>query len=130
MTTLKFSMFNVDFIKNMPSELLSELITLNDAIPSNLRVCVGNHNTLFDKERRKFIRGLTRNNPIMIAMAKERGKSRKMDVNTLINYSTELDLEFIEKYPQFREIIKGIEYCDEYLNTIKVEHFPWAPESQ
>ena len=116
MSIIKFVAPDKEAIKNMPSDLLSELIVLNEVIPDHLENLIMNNNRLFDRERRKFIWGLKRDDPILREMGRRR-MELKDDYDGHFQRDFEYDLEFLEKYPQFKSLFK----CINHLDADKIE---------
>ena len=71
MSIIKFVAPDKEAIKNMPSDLLSELIVLNDVIPQHLQTLIRNNNMAFHKGRKNFFHGLRRDDPILREMVGE-----------------------------------------------------------
>ena len=112
MSIVKSIEVDEEYVKNMPSDLLSELIVLNDVIPQHLQNWIRNSNMVFHKERKKFIHGLERDNPILLEMNRRRGESNKLFADERIQKDFEYDLEFLEKYPQFKPVVKHVNLID------------------
>ena len=124
MSILKFVAPDKEAIKNMPSDLLSELIVLNEVIPDHLKNLMMDNNRLFDRERRKFIHSLKRDDPILREMGKRRVESKKLLADDYIQKTLEYDLEFLEKYPQFKSLFKCINHMDDDANIVGSEPLP------
>lgn len=112
MSIVKSIEVDEEYVKNMPPVLLSELIILNEVIPNHLENLIMYNNRLFDMERRKFYRGLKRDDPILLEMGRRRGESNKLFADDRIQKDFEYDLEFLEKYPQFKPVVKYVNLID------------------
>ncbi len=111
--------YDTDLMRNMDDELLNELIYLNDNIPDDLSAKLLNNNDKFDKERSIFI---TYHEDVLKKMWKQR---YVLDQCKCMDEVSEKDIkfvmEFIEKYPQFKKFVKGINYYNKDLEVVRFE---------
>ncbi|WP_304093186.1 hypothetical protein [Methanobrevibacter ruminantium] len=121
MDIIKFTILDFDLIKSLPSIVLSELILLEDVIPDGIMSTIYFHNPVFKKERSSF---LNHRPDILRKMYFARSnKERLLEKENIFNIETDENVEFINKYPQFKPLIDHIEFCDgddPELSTIKV----------
>lgn len=121
MDVLKFTILNFDLIKNLPSVIMSELILLEDVIPDGIMSTMYFHNPVFKKERSSF---LNHRPDILRKMYFARSnKERLLEKENIFNIETDENVEFINKYPQFKPLIDYIEFCEwdgDDLVTLKV----------
>lgn len=122
---LKYTRCDKDFIKNMPSKLLAELIVLDDIIPDDLQSALIRNNELFNNERRHVI---YRNNDLCIKTDELRYEKYQLSTYDYLNYETDENIEFIKKYPQFKRIVDHIELRDtndlyNILDTIPIDQY-------
>ena len=101
---------NYEFIKNMDGDLFDEFINLEDDLPNYIcryvRKVFPNLNSLRIKAEI--------NNPNLENFdTTERAISRKMDLIESQEFKIQFALDFLEKYPQFRGIIKSVKYYDD-----------------
>lgn len=112
---IRYSQEDKDFVENMPSKLLAELITLDDIIPFDIKnlLCI---NKTFEKERSRYEEWRCDNDPEFdekdtdAFIAWKELQENKTPAEQMEIYIKQ-DCEFIIKYPQFKHILKGIEYC-------------------
>ena len=125
MVILRYTRCDKEFIKNMPSKLLAELIVLDDVIPDDLQSALIRNNELFNNERRHVI---YRNNDICIKTDEIRAEKYQLGIDDYLNYETDENIEFIKKYPQFKPIVDHIELRDtddlhNILDTIPIDQY-------
>ena len=108
MHVLKYPRYNEELMKNLPADMLAELITFEDVIPDNLSYFLGENNPIYKKERSLF---LEYHMEIVHKMYAARKKWDEIYESDYENFFTYADLEFIEKYPQFKPLLDYIEYC-------------------
>lgn len=114
----KFTLLNFDFIENLPSNILSELIVLEDVIPDGIMVPMYFHNPLYEKERNNF---LEYRPDLLEKMYQARAdRERLSEKEERINIKTDENIHFIKKYPQYMQLINSVEYTDDDFNTVKV----------
>ena len=109
---------NLDLIKNLPSAMQAELIILEDAIPDDIMTTIYFHDPFYKKERSDFL------NHRLDLIQKMHGlrhqKSERIKKEDFVNVVTDMNVQFIKKYPQFKQLIEGIEYRDDALEVVKV----------
>ena len=118
MTIIRYVRYDIDFIKNMPANLLDELIILDEPIPDNFQSWILDHNPNFRKERTEFI---GRHNKILEQTWETRYKTDKLikkSVREYLEFECDEDIEFVKKYPQFKPIISHIEFWDNETEVI------------
>ena len=105
-----------DFLNNMPNELFEEFVTTPDGLPHDLmsfvREVVPEVN---------FIRSEARvNHPEMEGLNQEERAIAYQMINNpkytfedILDFHTQYALDFLEKYPQFKPMIKGVEVVKE-----------------
>ena len=125
MTILRYTRCDKEFIKNMPSNLLVELITLEDVIPDDLSSALFINNEIYQKERRQFV---YRNNQIHEKIHIIRAEKYQLGIDDYLNYETDENIDFIKKYPQFKPIIDNIEYRDtrdihSIVNNVPIDEY-------
>lgn len=107
----------MELIKNLPSDMQSELISLEDDIPDDIMATIYFHDSVYKKERSDF---LNHRPDLLEKMYQIRHQKRKACENEdFINVETDMNIQFIKKYPQFKQLIEGIEYRDENFKVIK-----------
>ena len=118
MVYVKFTKMNLDLIKNLPSAMQAELIILEDAIPDDIMTTIYFHDPFYKKERSDFL------NHRLDLIQKMHGlrhqKSERIKKEDFVNVVTDMNVQFIKKYPQFKQLIEGIEYRDDALEVVKV----------
>lgn len=118
MEYVKFTKMNLDLIKNLPSAMQAELIILEDAIPDDIMTTIYFHDPFYKKERSDFL------NHRLDLIQKMHGlrhqKSERIKKEDFVNVVTDMNVQFIKKYPQFKQLIEGIEYRDDALEVVKV----------
>lgn len=118
MEYVRFTKMNLDLIKNLPSAMQAELIILEDAIPDDIMNAIYFHDSFYKKERNDF---LNYRPDILQKMYHLRNQKKELCENEyFINVCTDLNVQFIKKYPQFKQLIEGIEYRDDERNVVKV----------
>lgn len=118
MELIRFTKVNIDFMKNLPSNIQSELIVLEDVIPDGILRPLFFHDPFFNKERRSF---LNYRPDILKKMYQVRNdRERLAEKENIINLWTDENIEFIKKYPQYKQLISGIIFRDENRATVKV----------
>ena len=125
MTITRFTILNKDLIKNLPSSLREELIYFEEVIPDGIMASLCVNDSVYNEKRREFLG----NRPDLLKkiyyVRGERDVLVKNDehngpVTARINAETDEEIQFIKKYPQFKQLILSVEFCDENLNTIKI----------
>lgn len=101
-----------EFLKNMPNELFEEFVTTSDGLPYDLLNFVRdvvpevnfirsearvNHPELEDVDREER------------AIAYKMRRNPEYKIEDALNFHTQYALDFLEKYPQFKPMIKGVE---------------------
>ena len=113
----RFTKLNLDLIKNLPPVLQGELILFEDVIPDDIANAIYFHDPFYKKERHDF---LNYRADLLQKIYQFRHKRRRLSENdNSITVDTNLNVEFIKKYPQFKQLIEGIEYWDKNLNVLK-----------
>ena len=108
---------NRGFVKNLPNHVRSELIILDDVIPDGINASLRSNDSIFNKERGYFI---SFNEDILQKMYDARAKVRFIPGLDGVDKRTEQAIEFIKKYPQFKQLIESIDYVDGDFNIVKV----------
>ena len=118
MELLKFTRFTEEFIKNLPSDMLSELIVLEDVIPDDIMATMYMLNLFYKKERNEF---LEYRPDLIQKMHAARYKRKELaKEEDIVNVRTDENVQFIKDYPQYKQLIDHIEFRDKDLNIIKV----------
>ena len=113
MELIRFTKVNIDFMKNLPSNIQSELIVLEDVIPDGILRPLFFHDPFFNKERSSF---LNYRPDILKKMYQVRNdRERSSEKENIINLWTEENIEFIKKYPQYKQLISSIMFL--LINT-------------
>ena len=102
---------NYDFIKNMSNDLFDEFVNTPDGLPYDLLDFVSEIVPEIN-----FIRSAARvNHPELEGVdSEERAIAYKMrskpgyKIEDALNFHTQYALDFLEKYPQFKPMIKGV----------------------
>lgn len=121
MNVMKFPRYNEELMKNLPKDMLLELITLEDVIPDTISSFLDRNNPTYKKERGLF---LDYNMDIVHKMYAERGRWKRVNKEDPEESYIYADIEFIERYPQFKSLINHIEFKqvdDEGTRTILKE---------
>ena len=108
MRIFKIARYNEELMKNLPNDLLAELITLEDVIPDNISLFLDKNNHIYNKERSLF---LEYHMDIVHKMYAARAKIKEL-LKTDDSADFYAVLEFIEKYPQFKILVDHVEYND------------------
>ena len=118
MENVRFTKFNLNYIKNLPSVIQAELIIFEEAIPDDINNCIAGHNPFYKKERHEF---LDHRPDLLQKLYQLRHQKRRLtEEDYFINVETDMNVQFIKDYPQFKQLIEGIEYRDEDRNVVKV----------
>ena len=97
---------NYEFVENWSEDQLNDFLNTPAGLPNRLMMIVRkiypNINAL---------RGRARiNNPNLESLdQEERAVTHKMSIDDSMEYKIQYALDFLEKYPQFKPIIKGVE---------------------
>lgn len=121
---IKFTKLNRDLIRDLPSEWRDELIAFEDVIPDGIMTSLYVNDPVYKKERSDF---LNHRDDVREKMYRVRGRREELaeksgldPVSARTNIETDEKIEFIKKYPQFKQLIESIIYRDENLNVVKV----------
>ena len=118
MALIKFTKLNGDLIRNLPPELRNELIVFEDVIPDGIMTSLYVNDPFYKKERSDF---LNHRDDVREKMYRVRGRREELsEKQNRTNIETDEKIEFIKKYPQFKQLIESIIYRDENLNVVKV----------
>ncbi len=118
MALIKFTKLNGDLIRNLPPELRNELIVFEDVIPDGIMTSLCVNDPFYDKERMDF---LNHRDDVREKMYRVRCRREELvEKQDMTNIKTDEKIEFIKKYPQFKQLIESIIYRDENLNVVKV----------
>ncbi|MBR3141134.1 MAG: hypothetical protein IKF11_09785 [Methanobrevibacter sp.] len=104
-----------EFLENVPQSLMNELISIKDPIPIRISSMVMDYCFEFNLRRVLVIEN---NKYLKENFQNERIACRKLSPIESREYSNELALEFIRKYPQFKPIISHVRIRDENFNII------------
>lgn len=123
MPLIRITKLNGELLRNLPSDMQAELITLDDAIPDGIMPALYANDPFYKKERTKF---LGPRDDIREKMYLARGRREELSendpvydsVSARINIETDEDIEFVKKYPQFKSLIEGVGYWD-HCNLVK-----------
>lgn len=105
-----------EFLENMPYSLKNELISIKDPIPIRIKSMVRDYIQEYNFRRVLVIEN---NEDLKVNHWKERMTSRKLPAAVSREYSNELALDFIRKYPQFKPIFSHVKIMDENFNEIE-----------
>lgn len=118
MELIRYTQFNLNFMKNLPSDLQNELIIFEGVIPDGIVTTIAFHDEFFKKERGDFINYRP---DILSKMYKARAIRHEIaETQGIINARTDENVDFIKKHPKFKKLIKSIVYRDKDLNIVKV----------
>ena len=106
-----------EFLENVPQSLMNELISIKDPIPIRISSMVMDYCFEFNLRRVLVIEN---NKYLKENFQNERIACRKLSPIESREYSNELALEFIRKYPQFKPIISHVKIMDENFNVIEI----------
>lgn len=117
MEHVKFTKLNLELIKNLPPSMQAELILLEDVISDDIMATIYYHDPFYKKERNDF---LDHRPDLLQKMYQLRHQKRRLcEKDYFINVETDMMVQFIKDYPQFKQLIDGIEYRDENRNLVK-----------
>ncbi|WP_406531521.1 hypothetical protein [Methanobrevibacter sp.] len=118
MALIKFTKLNGGLIRNLPPELRNELIVFEDVISDGIMASLCVNDPFYDKERMDFLnhRDDVREKMYLVRCRRE----ELVEKQDMTNIKTDEKIEFIKKYPQFKQLIESIIYRDENLNPVKV----------
>ncbi|WP_067042218.1 hypothetical protein [Methanobrevibacter sp. YE315] len=105
-----------EFLENVPQTLMNELISIKDLIPIRISSMVMDYCFEFNLRRVLVIEN---NKYLKENFQNERIACRKLSPIESREYSNELALDFIRKYPQFKPIISHVRIRDENFNIIE-----------
>ncbi|WP_409200973.1 hypothetical protein [Methanobrevibacter sp. DSM 116169] len=94
---------NNDFIKKLSKDKIEKLVKLPEAIPSRIENMLNDNIPTFRDERLKVL-----DENLEDLEREERAKTRKMDPVIAAQFRNDLALEFITKYPEYKDIIEDI----------------------
>lgn len=125
MPFLRFTKLNGELIRNLSPAMQAELITLEDVIPDGIMASLYANDPFYKKERSEF---LNYRDDVREKMYYARGRREELahndpnfdPVQARINIEVDEDIEFIKKYPQFKNLIKSIIFKDDNRNVVKV----------
>ena len=111
--------YNFEYIKNIPKEILDELINLNDVIPDNITRQLSRNIPIFGEKRSNYVYN---NNDLMGEYQYNRARIKSSDDYDIIQKENfNFALEFLDKYPQFKKLVKGINYYNKDLEVVRFE---------
>lgn len=122
---IRFTILNKELIKNLPSSMREELIYFEEVIPNGIMASLCVNDSVYNKKRNEFLNHRPDLLDKIYFAKREREvlieKDKHNDpVTARINVETDEKIQFIKKYPQFKQLILSVEFCDEDLNTIKI----------
>ena len=118
MTIIKLAKLNGELIENLPSDMKAELIVFEEVIPDAIMTSLYVNDPVYKKERSEF---LNYRPDLLKKIYQARGKKEKLsETEHWINVETDEKIQFIKKYPQFKELVESIIYKDENRNIIKI----------
>lgn len=118
MEYVKFTRMDVDLMTNLPSDMMDELVTLEDVIPDDIMSALYRFNKFYKRQRHDF---LNYREDLLQRMYVARRKRRRLArTGDIINIHTDENVQFVRDYPQFKNLIDHIEFCDDNLDTVKV----------
>ena len=100
---------NEDFLKNMSTSFIEELIRLDEPIPMRIKSMVIDFIPNFNMRRSDFV---GEDEEFISKIREERFISRELDSLEAGEYHNYLALDFIDRHPEFAPIIKEIKYID------------------
>ena len=118
MEYVKFTILDLDLIKNLPQEMRNELIYLEDVIPDDLMSTICDNDSVFNEKRGNFLE--YRPDLLQMMYAARCRRKRLSEKEYIINVRTDENVQFIKDYPQFKQIIDSIKFKDENRDTVKV----------
>ena len=118
MELIKYTQFDLNFIKNLPSDLQNELIIFEGVIPDGIVTTIAFHDEFFKKERGDFINYRP---DILSKMYKARALRHEIaETQGIINARTDENVNFIKEYPRFKRLIDSIVFEDKESHVVKV----------
>ena len=100
---------NEDFLKNMSTSFIEELIRLDEPIPMRIKSMVIDFIPNFNMRRSDFV---GEDEEFISKIREERIMARKLGSLESGEYHNDLALDFIDRHPEFAPIIKEIKYID------------------
>ena len=114
----RFTRMNTDFMKDLPPQILSELIVFEDVIPDGIMSAIMHQNPIYNKERSHF---LNYRPDLLEKLYVARGNRRRLSKEqNSINVDTDENIAFVKKYPQYKQLIESIVFKDNERNIVKV----------
>ncbi len=113
MDYIKGVRYNDDFVKNVPSDILSKLITYDGVIPDEIAYPFYMNNPFFDEERSNFI---DTHDYIREQMYRIRGEEKQIYNNEgltqLLSVESDREISFIRDNPELIPMVDCIELFD------------------
>ena len=104
-----------DFVENMSEELFDEFISLPEGLPMDLMSIVREVVPDLNRQRAMAIMDNPNCEEIVDLQREERAITHSMrresgyKIEDALNFHTQYALDFLDKYPQFKPMIKGVE---------------------
>ncbi|WP_296857977.1 hypothetical protein [uncultured Methanobrevibacter sp.] len=125
MLLTRYAQLNGDLIRNLPSDMKSELIIFEGVIPDAIMSSLYANDSFYKKERSEF---LNYRDDVREKMYYARGRREELanndpdydSVSARINIETDECIDFVKEYPKFKPLIESIIYEDQDLNVVKV----------
>ena len=125
MLLTRYAQLNGDLIRNLPSDMKSELIIFEGVIPDAIMSSLYANDSFYKKERSEF---LNYRDDVREKMYYARGRREELanndpdydSVSAWINIETDECIDFVKEYPKFKPLIESIIYEDQDLNVVKV----------
>lgn len=125
MPLIRFTKLNGELLRNLPSAMQAELIIFEDVIPDGIMASLYANDSFYKKERSEF---LNYRDDVREKMYRVRGRREELahndpvydPVSASINIETDEGIEFVKKYPQFKNLIESIIFEDDEHNVVKV----------
>lgn len=118
MEYVKFTRMNTTLMTNLPEDMMEKLVNLDDVIPDDVMSAIYTNNDIYKEERNHFLD--YRPDLLQKMYAARRKRRRLAETGDIINIHTDENVQFVRDYPEFKNLIDHIEFCDDNLDTVKV----------
>ena len=111
--------YNFEYMENITKEILDELINLNDVIPDNITRQLSRNIPIFEEKRSNYVYN---NSDLMGEYQYNRARIKSSDDYDIIQKENfNFALEFLDKHPQIKKLVKGINYYNKDLEVVRFE---------
>lgn len=117
MSFIRYTKLNGELIRNLPSKMKAELISLEDIIPDGIMTSLCVNDPFYNKERMDF---LNHRPDLLKKMYVARGKRKRVNnIDDRLNFEVDEKVQFVKDYPQFKQLIESIIFEDKSGNIVK-----------